>query len=128
MSAVRTRGARLRGDAGMVTAELAACLPVLALVLAVAIGAVSIVGARVRAQDGANAAARATARGDASTGQRLFGQTAPHGARLSVSTTGVDVVATVQVTVRPLGGWLGSYTVHERAVAMMEPGVSAGGP
>jgi len=42
----------------MVTAELAACLPVLVLMLAVAVSAVSVAGVRVRAQDAAREAAR----------------------------------------------------------------------
>ena len=49
-------------DRGMVSAELAAALPVLMLVLAVAVSAVAVVGARVRLQDAAREAAR-SARG-----------------------------------------------------------------
>ena len=105
----------------MVTAELAACLPVLAIILAVALSAVSISAERVRAQDAASEAARASGRGDTTAAHQLFTQTAPHGASLSMSDSGTEVTATVRVTLRPLGGWLGSYTVSERAVAAIEP-------
>ncbi|MBE7189889.1 TadE family type IV pilus minor pilin, partial [Jatrophihabitans endophyticus] len=100
----------------MVTAELAACLPVLVLVLAVALSAVSVVGARVRLQDAAAELARAAARGDPAAGRRLAAAAAP-GASAAVTTGGGDVVAVVSTTVHPLGDWLPSYRVSERAVA-----------
>jgi hypothetical protein len=105
----------------MVTAELAASLPVLMLILAVAVAAVSIGGARVRAQDAASASARASARGDPASGRRLFAQLAPPGSSLDLTSDSSEVTATVRLDVRPLGGWLGHYTVVERAVAMPEP-------
>ena len=119
-------GRRTRGrDAGMVTAELAACLPVLALILVVALGAVSIAGQRVQAQDAANQVARAAARADPAPAARLFQQTAPPGATVTTTTADGEVMATVRVTIRPLGGWLGSYAVLERAVALLEPSLPA---
>jgi Flp pilus assembly protein TadG len=108
----------------MVTAELAACLPVLALVLAVAVAAVSVVGQRVRAQDAAGEVARAAGRGDPSAAARLFTETAPANSAFTVSSVGGEVTAIVRTTMRPLGGWLGSYTIEERAVAAAEPGQS----
>jgi Flp pilus assembly protein TadG len=116
---------RLHGDRGMVTAELATCLPVLVLVLGVALTAVSVVGARVRAQDAAREAARAAARGDPAAARRLAAASAP-GARLSVSKHGSDVVAVVSADVHALGGVLPVFSVTERAVAVVEP--RAGGP
>ncbi len=107
-------------DAGMVTAELAACLPVLVLALAVALSAVSVAGVRVRAQDAAREAARAAARGDSAHAVALARQAAP-AAQLTVSTTGDDVLAVVSVRVRPLAAWLPAVTVSERAVAAAEP-------
>lgn len=104
----------------MVTAELAACLPVLVLVLAVALTAVSVVSARVRAQDAAREAARAAGRGDRVAARQLVRQSAP-GARVEISTSGGDTVAVVRLTVRPLGGWLPAMTVTERSVAAVEP-------
>jgi Flp pilus assembly protein TadG len=115
-------------DVGMVTAELAASLPVLMVVLAVVLGAVSMAGARVRAQDAASMAARAAARGDAASANRLFTQLAPSGARLEISTGSDEVTATVREDIRPLGGWLGSYSVVERAVAATEPDLNGSRP
>ncbi|MDT4923224.1 MAG: hypothetical protein QOG01_937 [Pseudonocardiales bacterium] len=104
----------------MVTAELAACLPVLVLILGVALSAVSVVAARVRVQDAAREAARAAARGDPAAALRLAHEAAP-GARLQVTTGAVEVVAIVRAAVHPLGGWLPAVTVTERAVAAVEP-------
>jgi Flp pilus assembly protein TadG len=104
----------------MVTAELAACLPVLVLILGVALSAVSVVAARVRVQDAAREAARAAARGDPAAALRLAHEAAP-GARLQLMTGAVEVVADVRAVVHPLGGWLPAVTVAERAVAAVEP-------
>lgn len=104
----------------MVTAELAACLPVLVLVLGVALTAVSVVAARVRLQDAAREAARAAARGDQVAARRLAADAAP-GAHVEVTAGGSDVVAVVSAHVHPLGGWLPSIAVSERAVAAVEP-------
>jgi Flp pilus assembly protein TadG len=123
-----TRRPAIRDDTGMATAELAASLPVLMIILAVALAAVSISGARVRAQDAAGLAARAAARGDQADGRRLFDQTAADGSDLDVTVTATDVTATVRTVVRPLGGWLGSYTIVERAVAAPEPQVDGASP
>ncbi|WP_375484637.1 TadE family type IV pilus minor pilin [uncultured Jatrophihabitans sp.] len=118
--------ARSRDERGMVTAELAACLPALLLVLAVALSAVSVVAAKVRVQDAAREAARAAARGDAATGRRLAAQAAP-GASVVLSSGSDDVTAVVSVRVHPMGPWLPTFTVTERAVAAREPvGAGAG--
>lgn len=111
----------------MVTAELAACLPVLILVLGVALAAVSVVSARVRVQDAAREAARACARGDQVAARRLTERVAP-GATLSTARAGDDVVATVRLTTRPLGGLLPSFTVEGQAVAAAEPQPAAASP
>lgn len=115
-------------DDGMVTAELAVCLPVLMVILAVALGAVSMVDARVRAQDAASVAARAAARGDSAEARHLFDQTAPAGATLELEVRSDDVVATVRTVVRPAGGRLGSYSVTERVVAALEPAATGASP
>jgi Flp pilus assembly protein TadG len=104
----------------MVTAELAACLPVLMLVLAVAVSAVSVAGVRVRTQDAAREAARAAARGDPGQAARLAQLAAP-GAMVQVSTRGDEVVAVATVVAHPLADWLPAVTVSERAVAAKEP-------
>lgn len=104
----------------MVTAELAACLPVLMLVLAVALAAVSVAGARVRLQDAAREAARAAARGDDVAAHRLAREEAP-GAVVQLDTGRDTVAATARERVHPLGGWLPGFAVSERAVAAVEP-------
>lgn len=104
----------------MVTAELAAGLPVLVLVLAVALTAVSVAGARVRLQDAAREAARAAARGDPAVARQLARQAAP-GAALTVVSGSQTVTAIVRTRVHPLGGWLPTITLTERAVAAAEP-------
>ena len=55
----------LTADAGMVTAETAAVLPVLALLLAFALWAVGAGGRQVQCADAAREGARSAARGDA---------------------------------------------------------------
>ena len=107
-------------EAGSATAELAACLPVLVLVLAVAISAVGAAAARVRLQDAAREAARAAARGDPATAQRLVQQVAP-GARLDLSTGAGEIVAVLHAKVHPLAGFLPAMSLEERAVAAVEP-------
>ena len=106
----------LRDDSGMVTAELAACLPVLVLLLAVALSAVTVAGARVRAADAAHEAARAVARGAPELAAQLAEQSAP-GVRLRVTRTGQSVAVVATMTVRPLGGWLPSVDVNETSSA-----------
>ena len=116
-----------RRDDGMVTAELAAGLPVLVIVLAAVLTAIAVVAAHVRCADAAREAARAAARGDPGVGRRLAQQDAP-GARVSVTAGEGGVVAVVRLTVHPLGGWLPSFDVSERAVAASEPGGDGGRP
>ncbi|HEY3712902.1 MAG TPA: TadE family type IV pilus minor pilin [Jatrophihabitantaceae bacterium] len=104
----------------MVTAELAASLPVLMVLLGVALSAVSVAGQRVRAADAAREAARAAARGDSGAAARLATQAAP-GAAVTISRSGDRVVAQVRIAVHPMGGWLPALQVVERAVAAAEP-------
>jgi Flp pilus assembly protein TadG len=115
---------RPHGDRGMVTAELAACLPVLVLVLAVAVSAVSVAGVRVRAQDAAREAARAAARGDAGQARQLAQHAAP-GVTVDIAMRGTEVVAVARLTVHPLASWLPALTVSERAVAAVEPSAAS---
>lgn len=107
----------------MVTAELAACLPVLVLVLGAALTAVSVVAAQVRLQDAAREAARAAARGDIVIARRLADRAAP-GAHLALSAGNGTTIAVVRATVRPLGTWLPAYTLTQQAVAATEPAAS----
>ena len=121
------RSERCTGDRGTVTAELALCLPVLVLFLAVVLSAVSVGDTRVRAQDAAREAARAAARGD-NTAARELAQPAAPGVELTLTTSGDQVTATVRVSAHLLARWLPAVTVVERAVAAIEPGPVASAP
>jgi Flp pilus assembly protein TadG len=104
----------------MVTAELAACLPVLMLVLAVALTAVGGVAGRARLQDAARESAREAARGDPAAAHRLVAELAP-GAAVTLTRDGSMVVAVVRARVHPLGGWLPGFSISAQAVAEIEP-------
>lgn len=117
------RWARLRGglsDRGMVTAELAACLPVLVLLLTVALSAVSVGSLRVRAADAAREAARAAARGDNATAQQLAAAAAP-GVNVRIQLTADEVTAVASVQAHLPVPFLPEVTVREQAVAAREP-------
>lgn len=114
------RRPRSSSDDGMATAELAACLPVLVLLLGVVISAVAVVSGAVHAQDAAREAARATARGDRSAALRLANAAAP-GAEVSITTRGADVSVRVHSTVEPLGELFPAFAVTGTAVAASEP-------
>lgn len=115
---------RSRVERGAVTAELAMALP---LLLAVTVGLVwllSVGAAQVRTVDAARETARAMARGD-DTGAAVAAGTrvAPPGARVQVTTSGEQVVATASARVDGPGGLFGflpSVTVHAEAVALAE--------
>lgn len=114
---------RATGDRGSVTAELAVALPVLSLLTTVAIAAVGVAGARVRAQDAAREAARSAARGDAVRAASVARKIDPR-AQLVLGVHDDTVTAEVTLRVHPLGTALGAVTIGERAVAALEPGVS----
>ena len=104
----------------MVTLELAACLPVLMVVLAVVLGAIDVADARVRAQDAAREAARAAARGDDAAARRLAELVAP-GARVTVRVSGGTVIAQAHLRPRLMMSWLSPVDVSAEAVAAREP-------
>ena len=99
---------------------MAAGLPVLLLVLAVALSAVTIGGARVRVQDAAREAARAAARGDRGAAITLAARAAP-GVTVRLTTAGDEVIATARLRVHPIASWLPAVVVSEQAVALIEP-------
>ena len=113
-------GRRERCDRGTVTAELAACLPVLVLVVGVAISTVTVLGARVRATDAAREAARAIARGDSATAALVVREATP-GGRLQLIRHGDLVTATVTWVVHPLASWLPALTITGSATTVTEP-------
>jgi len=113
----------LARDEGMVTAETAVVLPVLLLVLAGAVAAVTVVGAHLRCVDAAREGARAAARGeDVAAVRAIAGQAAPQGAVTDVSTVGDEIRVTVTASVAPLGPVPLRVTVSAEAVALREPG------
>lgn len=107
-------------DRGSFTAELAAGLPALVLLLFVGITAVSAVGTKLRCVDAAREAALAASRGEAggAAGERV----APAGAAVEIRLDGDRVRAVVTASVHPLGGRLPAFTVTAFAVAAVEPG------
>ncbi|MGH3544999.1 MAG: TadE family type IV pilus minor pilin [Mycobacteriales bacterium] len=117
------RERRNRRDAGTVTAEFAAGLPILVVLLAIALGAVSAVTTQLRCEHAAYQAVRAATRG-ADTSEVTA--TMPDGARLRIGETdsgyGGDgmVTATVTARVRILGAKLPVITVVATRVAASE--------
>lgn len=63
---------RIRADLGSVTAEFAAVVPAVVLVLAVALGAIQIAGEQLRLQAAAASAARALGRGDPNASEAIL--------------------------------------------------------
>ena len=104
----------------MVTAELAAALPVLVLLMLAGLSAVRVVDARVRCLDAAREIARAAARGDNPAAAQGRAD-APDGASVSVARSSDEVRVTVVALVHPLGPGLPAVTVRETAVAATEP-------
>jgi Flp pilus assembly protein TadG len=110
----------LSRDRGSFTAELAAGLPALMLLLFAGLTAVGAVTTKAQCVDAAREAALAASRG--APGGAAGERAGPAGAEVSVSIEGDTVVATVRAPVRALGGLLPSMTVAARAVAAVEPG------
>jgi Flp pilus assembly protein TadG len=122
---LRRRRGSVRGEAGMVTAETAVVLPVLLLVLAGAVAAVTVVGAQLRCVDAAREGARAAARGeDTALVTALAGQAAPDGATTTVAVGGAAVTVTVTAEVAPLGPVPLRVPVSASAVSRREPGTA----
>jgi hypothetical protein len=124
----RRRGPGVRGRTarGSVTAELAAGLPGLVLLLLVGLTAVNAVTTKLRCLAAAREAALAAARGESGTaaGRR----SAPAGALVSVSIEGDRAVAIVRAPVRALGARLPRLTADASAAAAVEPGAPAPAP
>ena len=109
----------------MVTAETAVVLPVLLLVLAAAVAAVTLVGSQLRCVDAAREGARAAARGEPhATVVELAGRAAPGGAVVGVVMAGEEVRVNVTADVRLLGPLPLRVPVTAEAVALLEPGVA----
>ncbi len=107
----------------MVTAETAVVLPVLLLVLAASVAAVTVVGAQLRCVDAAREGARAAARGEpVAIVETLVARAAPDGAVTAVAVTAEEVRVTVSTPIAPLGPVPLRITVSAEAVALREPG------
>lgn len=114
-------------DAGMVTAETAAVLPVLALVLSLAMWAVAAAAAQVRCSDAAREGVRAAARGESDARVRQLAlRAAPAGSSVTVLRLGPDVEVRIASTVRWAGRGPVSVPVVATAVAALEPDGSGG--
>ncbi|MGH3342159.1 MAG: TadE family type IV pilus minor pilin [Carbonactinosporaceae bacterium] len=100
----RDRPRASRGDTGLVTAETAAALPALVLVLAIALWGVAAAGAQLRCIDAARAGARAVARGeDRDSSRAAAASAAPAGAAIRIHSSGALVSVTVSARVGPPG-------------------------
>jgi hypothetical protein len=99
---------------------MAVAVPVLVVLLAAALTAVTAVTAQMRCVDAAREIALAASRGDADPSAAGYA-VAPPGAVVSVAAEGDTVRALVTASVRPLGPWLPAPTVSASAVATREP-------
>lgn len=107
-------------DRGSYTAELAAGLPALMLLLLAGLTAVGAVTTRAQCLDAAREAALAASRG--APGAPAGSRAAPDGATVTVVVSRDVVTATVTAPVRILGGRLPLASVSTTAVAAVEPG------
>ncbi len=108
-----------RRDRGSATAELAAGLPVLVVLLLAGCAAVGGVLTKVRCVDAAREAALAASRGG--DGPAAGGRAAPAGATVTLRREAGTVHAVVTATVEPLGPHLPGFQVSGAAVAAVEP-------
>lgn len=108
-------------DRGSFTAEMAAGLPALVLLLLTGLTTINAVSTKAACLDAAREAALAAARGE--SGVAVGGGRAPEGAEVDVVSDGAHVRATVRASVRTLGTDLPAISVVATAVAAVEPGL-----
>ena len=106
-------------DRGSFTAELAAGLPVLMLLLGFGVTAIIAVTARMQCLDAAREAALAASRGEDGTAAAAW--LAPDGAAIDVGVGGDSVTVTVSARIRMFGTELPGVVVSGTAVAAREP-------
>lgn len=104
---------------GAFTAELAAGLPALMLLLVAGITAVSAITTKAQCVDAAREGALAAARGEA--GESAAARVAPDGAEITVTIVGDAVRVNVEVPIRVFGAALPRLTAQGIAVAAREP-------
>lgn len=111
-----------RTDRGMVTAELAAAMPVVAVMTGVAVGVVAVGIDQVRCVDAARVGARALARGDPPAAvTTAIRSVAPPSASVALGGDVRTVSATVHVVRSLPGGW-GSFELEASSTADRESG------
>lgn len=113
------------GAAGYVTAEAAAVLPVLVIVLVISLWGITAVADQLRCVDAAREGARLLARGEpAAVAAAAARDVAPGGASVTFGSSGEEVRVRVQAHVGPVGvRWAPRVSVSAEAVARAEPGV-----
>ena len=107
-------------DRGSFTAELAAGLPALMVLLLFGLTAVVAVSTKLQCLDAAREGAIAAARGE--PGAVAAERVAPPGAAVHVETAGEEVTVSVSARVSVLGAHLPVVVVRASAVAAKEPG------
>jgi len=113
-------------DRGSFTAELAAGLPALMLLLFAGLTAVGAVTTKGQCVDAAREGAVAAARGEA--GAAAAARVAPDGAAIDLGGDAETVTVSVRAPIRVLGGGLPVITVAATAVAAREPAIPGEGP
>jgi hypothetical protein len=108
---------RLRAESGSVTAEFAAVLPAVVLVLACGLGALQLAGEQLRLQAAVDDSARMLGRGDPGASAALV-EVAPD-ARLTVIDRG-DLVCPEATAPASLGFLLG-FTLRASACSLDDP-------
>lgn len=103
---------------GFATAELAAALPAIVLLLLTGLFAVNAIATQTRCTDAAREAVLAQARGE--DGSTAANRHLPPHAQVDIASTGDTVTAEISAPVRPLGSLLPAMTVTGRATAARE--------
>jgi Flp pilus assembly protein TadG len=120
------RAGHAGGERGSFTAELAAGLPALMLLLLVGLTAVGAVATKAQCVDAARDGALAAARDQ--SGAAAAARIAPVGADVAVLPDPESVTVVVRGRIRVLGGVLPVLTVEGRAVAAREPSATGAVP
>ena len=113
-----------RDERGMVTAETAAVLPLMAAVTLAMVWLVSVGIAQVQVTDAAREAARAAARGEPAEAASGLARRAAPGSTVELTEDGGRVTARVRDEVEPFGlfSGLGVVEVSAEATALVEAG------
>jgi Flp pilus assembly protein TadG len=104
-------------EAGTVTAEFAAVVPAVILILVVCLGTVQLAGRRLILQDAASDTARILARGEPSAATRRAQQLVPGVAVARQNSDGM-VCAILSTPVAVAGGMLGAVTLTASSCAL----------